>query len=76
MHYRDRAFIWQKHQQGLTAGQIYERCSDRLGWVGPLPTMAQILEITNPGPAGDAARAAGVVPAGAAGPGTNRRADT
>ncbi len=78
MHYRDRAFITQKHMQVLNPSQIYARCEERLGWVGPLPSMKQIIEITRslprpravePGPAEDAARSAGVVPAGAAGPG-------
>jgi uncharacterized protein YqcC (DUF446 family) len=77
MHYRDRAFITQKHMQGLNPSQIYARCEERLGWVGPLPSMKQIIEITRslprpravePGPAEKASRP-GTAIAGAAGPG-------
>lgn len=82
MHYRDRAFITQKHMQGLSPPQIYARCEERLGWVGPLPSMAQIVEITRslprpravePGSAREASQGAGTVIAGSAGPGDGWR---
>lgn len=85
MHYRDRAFITQKHMQGLNPSQIYARCEERLGWVGPLPSMKQIVEITRslprpravePGPAREAPQTAGAATAGSAGPGVNPRSNS
>ncbi len=46
MHHADRAYILSLHRRGLDPGTIYRRCEERIGWRGPLPTLATILEIT------------------------------
>lgn len=70
---RNVLFILQQHKRGAPAHVIYHRCAERLVWDGPLPSVTDILRITGtPGPAVDAARSAGVVPAGAVGPGSGR----
>ena len=44
MHHADQAFILSLHRRGLDPGTIYSRCEERIGWRGPLPTLAEIRE--------------------------------